>query len=56
MLYFKLIVFMNLLINAFLNELNLGGIEVISVEFNKKSLLFFVAAVGTVPHRHAVHP
>ena len=46
---------MDLLIDACLYELNLGGTELILVEFNKIFILLFVATIGTVPNCHSVH-
>ena len=35
--------------------INLGGTKLLSIYFNKKILLLFVATFGTVPHHHSVH-
>ena len=52
---FRLIVLVGLFSTACLYVINLGGTEVLSIEFNK-TFLSFVSAFGTVPHRHFVHP
>ena len=52
---FRLIILVDCLITTLLQELNLVGSEVISVELNKIFLLLCVATFGTVPHHNSVH-
>ena len=56
MSYFRVIILVELFNTTFLYKINLGGTEVLSVEFNKIPLLLFFANLVTVPHRHSVHP
>ena len=52
----RVIFLVNFLSNACLYEFYFGVTEVLFVEFNKVFILLFSATIGTVPHRHSVHP
>ena len=52
----KIIILAVFMSNACLYELNLGVTEVLFVEFSKIFLFLFSANIGTVPHRHYMHP
>ena len=52
---FRVIVLVELLSNACLYELNLGGTGVLSIEFNEIFLLLLFTTLGTLPQSHYGH-